>query len=407
MRFSTLKRSTLLTAGIFAAVCFFFNTSLTTAQTQTLFSNISALHDFGNKIIFTADIESAEGVQSIEAIFKPSSSEKSTSVTAKIEANNQVNAEYDIRSNDNIFPFTEIQYQFIATLETGEQIESSTETFIYDDNRFTWQSISDDSSYFNIYWAEGEFDFGQTSLETAVLSLDNLNTYLDLPEPQDLNIYIYPTTSALQDSLEVTDFTWVAGHADPSLNQIFVSIAPGFDQSLDMKRQIPHEITHIRLYLYLQNNYSNLPSWFNEGTASISQLYSSTEYWQILQAAFQNDQLIPFEELCATFPYETEQASLAYAQSDSFIRHIFTTYGKIGLQSLLDAYKQGHSCENGVQTSLGLSLQELERAWYQDTFNQAYLPLSAKSAIAWGILLVLVLGTPVAILILQNTKSKN
>ena len=81
--------------------------------------------------------------------------------------------------------------------------------------------------------------------------------------------------------------TWVAGHANPDLGVVLVSIAPGENQSMEMERQIPHELAHVLLYRLTGPAYANLPNWLTEGIASQVEGYPNADYTQVLTASAQ------------------------------------------------------------------------------------------------------------------------
>lgn len=385
-----------------------FSMSPCIAQDEVAFSNLNAIPIFGDKITFEAEIQTDQEIAIVEVVFKPHSVDNSTIVTAVLDEQKKAVAIFDLHNHANIPPFVPVSYWFVVTLTDGHQIQSQTETFTYVDTRYQWQSLTFDDQYF-ISWVEGNVAFGQTISDVMFQTFDDFNQYLDLPVPSNLKIYVYPTSSSFQTALDISGYSWVGGHANPEYDTIIVAIPTGFDEKLEIQRKIPHEITHIRLYLYLNQNYDNLPVWYSEGIASLAEQYPSTEYWQILQAASTNDELFSFSDLCQSMPQNASRASLAYAQSDSLIRFIFNTYGKIGLQRLLDAYALGHSCEQGVTNALDIDLQTLENQWYQATFESPPLSDPMITALAWIFLLILLLISPIWLAInrLSNNKHRN
>jgi hypothetical protein len=63
------------------------------------------------------------------------------------------------------------------------------------------------------------------------------------------------------------------------------------------------------------------------------------------------------------------------------------------LQTLINAYDQGVSCERGVEISLGVTLESLEKSWKRDTFaRDTYL---TYIYILGGVLIVLVIALAV------------
>ena len=358
----------------------FLLSTVAAAQTTFPLSNFQVESVFGESITFSANIDPGTSFESIELIFRPISNGSSTVIPASPESDDLVVANYQIQPQDYLPVFSTIEYWYNIKFQDGSQKQSPKERFIYQDNRFEWEHVKFDDKY-NIYWTEGNLAFGQAVYDAIQQSLDSYSKYLDLPAPDTLNVYIYRNDSQLQMALNITNARWIAGHANPAENTIVTSIPTGTGDLLDIKRQIPHELTHIRLYYYLEDNYAALPAWYNEGLASLSELYYLPEYREILDAAWRNDKLLPLSNLCSTFPSEPNLAALAYAQAESFVHFLFNQYGKDGLQRLLNAYKQGHTCSNGLEEAFDLDLDELQKEWYQDTFNSSVLPQSRSTAL--------------------------
>ena len=387
-----------------AAVAVFIIINPTHVQGETTFTDLSAEHEFGEWISFNAQIDSSQVVESVDLTFKPQSNGRSIVVPSQVEGENRVTTRYEIKSSDHLPPFSTIEFWFTAQLEGGSQVESETASFFYEDNRYDWKSLTGNGPY-NIFWANGSRSLGQTAADAIEENFEAYDQYLSLPKPDSLRVYIYPTASALQSALGFTSARWIAGHADPAANNILVSVQSGFDEELEIKRQVPHELIHIRLYLYMQESYLNLPVWYSEGLASLGERFASTEYWPILQAGWENDQLIPMQELCKSFPSDTGDAALAYAQADSFIHYLYDTYGRIGLQDLLNAYKDGHTCENGAIIAFDLELTTLEENWKQATFRRSFFSQGTNPVFGWVLLSILLLITPVTYVTIMMIRS--
>jgi hypothetical protein len=372
------------------------------AQSSSWLSELQAEAEFGVSMTFSAEIETGTDFDSIDLVFKVLSTGKSTVVPAEFDGFSSIQAAYSIRPQDSIAAFSTIEYWFILTLENGTVTQSDTESFIYMDNRYDWQTLGTNGPY-EVYWIDGDLAFGQEIEDVLLQSLDQ-NQLINLPSPDSLRVYVYDTPSRLQSALELTNARWVAGHTNPAENIIMVSIPNSYEKSLAIQRQIPHELTHVRLYMEMGENYANLPAWYDEGLASLSELSTLPEYWDMLQAAWRNNDMIPFSQLCRSFPSNEERAGLAYAQADSFIRFLYNEYGEIGLEDLLDAYKQGYSCESGIQEAFDLDLEALEKDWYQETFNSSILPQSLNTALTWVILLLLLFATPLGLILFSSRK---
>jgi len=375
------------------------------AQGTAPVSNLAASHVYGEQIAFTAELSTGADPSSASLTFQVNSSGNSLVIPAEVRADNTLTAVYDTGSQDNVPAFSQLTYWFTLEYEDGSRQESDRAAYTYTDNRFTWQTLSAEERY-RVHWIEGDLAFGQALLDAVLNTRGDYAKYLDLPFPEALDMYVYPDNQVLQEALEISNMPWAAGHANTAENTVLTAIPTGFDQQLDIQRQIPHEITHIRLALYMGESYDNLPAWYNEGLGSIAEQYTAPSYWQLLQTAQDNDSLIPLSELCQGFPADASLAGLAYAQSDSFVRYLHNRFGKAGLTSLVDAYMQGQACESGVQSAFGLSLDRLEADWYKATFDSGIIPRSISEVLVWAVLLVIILAGPIVLTIISARRRK-
>jgi hypothetical protein len=142
-------------------------------------------------------------------------------------------------------------------------------------------------------------------------------------------------------------------------------VPEGPGEKLELERQIPHEITHILQYQLMGANYRNAPLWLLEGTASLAELYPNPDYERVLERAVETESLIKIEALCDAFPQEASSAFLAYAQSESFTRYLYTNYGSSGLKSLMMNYENGLGCSEGFSGTFKTSLTQEEYTWQQ------------------------------------------
>jgi hypothetical protein len=376
------------------------------AQQAAPVSNLRASHSFGAEIIFEADLDPDFEFTEAFLTFQTSGSSQSVVLPAERKALPILQTRLDLTIQNPMPAFSRLSFWFTLELADGSQARSETVEYLFSDNRYRWQTVIVDDQT-EVSWVEGDLTLVQGAEDVIHQHKDDFSRYLDLPYPDEVHIYIYPTVSGYQSALELSNIAWTAGHANPDQNTILMVIPTGFDQQLDIQRQIPHEITHLRLAHYLDGSSDVLPMWFNEGIASLAESFTAPEYWQILQNAHNSGNLIPLEELCDSFPYYSDDAALAYAESESFVSYLNDQYGKVGLQALLDAYKAGQPCLEGVTAALGVNLERLEADWYTATFNEGVVPRSVGALLSWVILLVLILAAPVLLLVISSRKKRS
>lgn len=281
--------------------------------------------------------------------------------------------------------FSNIIYWFQVELEGGETVKSQNYNFDYEDNRHPWQSLKTEE--FEINWIEGDTVFGQTLLNTAYEGLARIQNQVHIPDPQKVTIYVYPSAQELQSTIQLSgqNAEWIAAHADIDAGVILVSIPQGPAQTLEIKRQIPHELAHVMLYQKIGDAYDNLPNWLNEGLASTAELFPNPDYTILLEKAHERELLISIEDLCYRFPSDINNFQLAYAESASFVWYLQGEFGTDGIENLIEAYEQGVSCERGIEIAFEKTFSELERNWRLVTFNENPLLYALAGLFPWMI----------------------
>lgn len=368
-------------------------TSPLPARADTLVVDPRAEYMFGSYLTFRAELQSDITISEARFYFRRPEDVSPNVIPAILD--NQRILVYDY---DNMrFPlraFSRVDFWFEVTTEGGVIIQSNPEVFYYEDNRFAWQNLQ--SGPFRVHWYEGDTTFGQELLDVAQKGLQQAYSWLPVATPEEMNIYVYASAQEMRSTLMLAGTTWVAGHADPDLNLIVVSLPPGPEQRTEMERQIPHELMHNLLYLTIGPAYSKLPTWLNEGLASVNEIYPNPYYHTILSQAAAKGSLLSFNDICQNFPADASGAYLAYAQAASFTRFLFEQYGAEGMEALVVIYTQSDEmdCQDGTTNALGVTLTHLERSWQQTILGEEPIPSNESSPWPWVMVLGVVLIVP-------------
>ncbi len=258
-------------------------------------------------------------------------------------------------------PFALVRYSYIVKLEDGRELRTSEFSFPYVDNRFPWAEREADGV--KLHWYAGGEPFGQAALDAARQGMKRARDLLLVVPAAPIDVYVYASLVDLQKAFEMGGITWAGGHASPDLRVALVAIAPGPEQGLEMDRKIPHELAHILTYDLARERYPKLPVWLREGIASRAELSVNPDYGRAISLSAENGTLIPFGELCGSFPPDSGRAFLAYAQSEAFTRYFIEKYGQAGLLALINAYGDGLDCEQGALRATGKPLSQLQAEW--------------------------------------------
>jgi hypothetical protein len=359
-------------------------------------------YTFGDQVILRASIDSDIKIREVRAFIHSIGDPETYTGTAVLQ-DGQIKYRHDL-TTEPLRAFSQVEYWFLLTPQTGASFLSNTFTFYYEDNRFDWQVHSSES--FILHWYEGDFDFAQNILNAAEAGLVRASRMLVLPSIQPVNIYVYASGLEMQSTLRLGGLRWIAGHADPDLGVAVVSLPAGPDQRSEIERQIPHEVMHLLLYQSVGQAYYTLPTWLKEGLASANEMRPNSDYYVILSNAVEEDALIPMASLCQSFPQDNT-VYLAYAQSDSFIRYLYQQVGQTGLQNLVDSYSSGAGCENASLPVFGMSLSELEQQWRRTALNDNVLGLALEALLPWSFLLLGIILVPLGMLLAGRRRSAN
>lgn len=376
---------------IVALAALFLPLQRAAAQGGFELDDVRVSYDFGQQITFQARIPSPQNIAQASLLFR-AVNEQVTRVEPLIIAPDG-SASFQYNAAQNVLPpFSNIVFWFQATLTSGEAITSSVYNFRYDDNRFDWRHSA--QGPITVHWYEGDDAFGQAALDSAHASLGSVGQVMPVDLTSPLDIYIYATPDDLQGALYLGGQEWVDGTADPKLGVVMVSIAPGSMQGIEMDTEIPHELTHVMLYRSLGDGYNRLPTWLNEGLASITELYPDPDYKSNLQTASANGSLLPMNDLCGPFPRDAGRAYLAYAESDSFVRYLRGTYSTTGLSALVQAYADGLDCELGATRALGMPLSQLDTRWRETELGQNVVMVALRNMAPYLLVLGMALAVP-------------
>jgi len=281
---------------------------------------------------------------------------------ATFEPGTTIHVEVTIELRGGVIPpFSAITYWWDITDEAEQRLTTPRAAFDYIDNRFEWQQVSE--SGITVNWTAGEADFGETALDIASEALPVIADEIGIAPPSDIVIYIYPSRDDLINALRLGGRDWAAGQARPELGVVLVDIAPTTDSKVQMRRLIPHELTHLVVYQATQPNYDAVPAWLDEGLATANEGSPDPALAVALKFAVDQDRLFPLTQLCAPFSSNVSEALLAYAQSGSLIQFVRDRYGGQGIRDLLSVYRERASCEPGVERALKVTLPAFENEW--------------------------------------------
>lgn len=284
-------------------------------------------------------------------------------------------------------PFSQVTFWWEVADAAGRKLTTPPQSVDYLDNRFAWQDLVEGNLRVRSY--AGDAAYVRSALDVARVALPRLNQELQAPLPPQIDIYLYTALDDLQSAMLLAGRDWQGGQARPDLGVVLVAVPPGQGALAQMKRDIPHELTHLLVFQATGAGYARVPRWLDEGLASANEELAQPAYQLALESASRTGQLIPLETLCAPFSTDAGIAQLSYAQSQSVVQFIRNNYPD-GMRRLLGAYVGGATCSGGVEQALGITLGALEWKWRVSLAPPGAWQTMANSIGAWVLLAIVV-----------------
>jgi len=255
-------------------------------------------------------------------------------------------------------PGSSVEYWWTVEDTNGDKIETTPLRLEFEDNRYSWQSLTEGKV--TIYWYEGEESFAGEIMSTAQQALARLaedtGAYLKKP----VMIYVYADSRDLQGAM-IFPQEWTGGVAFTRYGIIAIGIAP---HNLSWgRRAVAHELTHLVIHQMTSNPYIRLPTWLNEGLAMYTEGELEAGYVNLLNKAVAQDSLLSVRSLSSPFSAHAEESYLAYAQSYSLLEFLITSYGSDKMLALLNTFSQGSSYDGALEDVYGFDMDGLNTLW--------------------------------------------
>jgi hypothetical protein len=333
------------------------------AQTEIVVPEDSAGAVFPDYIEFNLSIEGEVNITDVRlhyVVDQESFALVTSEVNIDLIPDTSVTASWiwDMRKTGGLPSGTVVEYWWTITDASGNSYKTTSQQISFDDNRYSWQSITEGD--ITLYWYYGDDSFAQGIMLTCQQALARLaedtGAYLEKP----VRVYIYASAEALRGAM-VFPQEWAGGVAYTG----YGAIAIGINQtSIDWgKRAIVHELTHLVTHQMTSNPYNSIPIWLNEGLSMYAEGEMEAIYDAYLRQAVAQDTLISVRSLSSPFSAYSEQSYLSYAQSLSLVEFLINSYGQDRMFELLGTFKQGSSYDAAFESVYDFDMDELNTLW--------------------------------------------
>ena len=335
---------------------------------------------FRDIITFKISLESDSKITEARLLYRVAGRTATARGDAEFEPGTRVEASFTIdQKKDYLPPGTELEYWWKITDEAGDTLKTEAQSLVYMDERHNWQELSSDR--LTLYWYEGGKDLGQALFDQANKTLDQIETEAGVKVKMPVKIFIYGNYTDLHDAIAVGSQEWTGGQAFTEQGVVVIGVSPS-DLSYGLIAT-PHELTHLVIHQATTNPFGDIPRWLDEGLA----VYMSGEldadwrgYRSLVARSSEQGKLMTLQTLSSSFPADSDQAELAYAQSGLVVEFVIKHYGKEAMAKLLEVFSNGSLYDDALKEALGVDTWGLDSAWRQSIGA----PLLATPAAAGG-----------------------
>jgi hypothetical protein len=318
---------------------------------------------FRDYITFNISLESESNITEVRLLYRVAGQLATARGDADFEPGTRVEASFTIdQKRDYLPPGTELEYWWQITNEGGDSLKTEPQHLLYMDERHDWQTLSSDR--LTLYWYEGDRAFGEALFDQANKTLDQIENEAGVKVEVPVKIFIYGSFADLHDAIAVGSQEWTGGQAFTDQGVVVIGVSPDdLDYGLIAT---PHELTHLVIHQATDNPFGDIPRWLDEGLA----VYMSGEldapwrdYRDMVARSARQGKLMTLQTLSSSFPADSEQAGLAYAESGVVVEFIIKHYGQKAMAHLLEIFSQGALYDDALEQALGVDTWGLDNAW--------------------------------------------
>jgi hypothetical protein len=340
------------------------------AQPDMLSLTSISTYTFGQAIRFRLLGETAVSIQSVTLKYQSSEMSAPIVVEKTVSSTTALDLEHVHKLAEiPLLPFTTVHYWWELLLESGERATVPENSFVYEDSQFIWQSLV--KGDIAVHWTDSDLLLGELALEIVTESQAQLQSIFPGTIQQPIRLYIYPSSADLRTMLRLANYPINGTHADPGLGVLLVTAVNNRTAATDLRKSIPHELVHHRLNQLAGEKYATLPTWFNEGLATLVEQGQNPNETTVLKTAVENQSTFSLNQLCNAFPIAGRENMLAVAQSVSLLHHLQSQYGQQALRQLTAEYVAGVGCETAVVQTSGQPIAHFEQDWLITQQNQS------------------------------------
>jgi hypothetical protein len=267
---------------------------------------------------------------------------------------------WDMRMSGGMPPGSSIDCWWTVTDASGATLETAPATVPFEDNRYSWRSLTQVNV--TLYWYQGDDTFANELMDAVQGALSRLSDNTGAELQESVRLYIYASAADLQGSM-IFPQEWTGGVAFTEYGIVAIGIAPDSSSLAWGKGAIAHELTHLVVHQATFNPYNALPTWLDEGLAMMAEGELEAYFAAALSQAVANSTLISIRSLASPFSALTDLSLLSYAESYEVVNYLVSEFGRDKMLELLNTFAQGSGYDEALLKVYGFDMDGLDFQW--------------------------------------------
>jgi len=334
------------------------------AQSGVVVDSTNAENDFPNGVNFSLSFHSDVDLSKLKVTFRYTIPPEGASVYEEPECNGgtKVQCTYNLKSGPKLFlvPGANVNYYWQVDDDAGNSVKTQPATFVYDDTRFDWKSMTEGN--LTVFYYAGDESDVRSLLQTGIEGLQRMEQLLNTQVGFPVKVFLYDSAEDMRPAAMSSSESPERGVI--TLGEVFFSDTAVVAQDVRPEDVMRHELAHIVVRQAVKGPFGNLPAWLDEGTAMYAQSDLLSNEERALESAIESDEVLSLRAMSsASLAHTSVNVSLFYGQSWSVISFLVDQYGTERFADLFATFKAGSTVDKALEQVYGFEQDGLENAW--------------------------------------------
>jgi hypothetical protein len=334
------------------------------AQSGVVVDSTNAENDFPNGVNFSLSFHSDVDLSKLKVTFRYTIPPEGASVYEEPECNGgtKVQCTYNLKSGPKLFlvPGANVNYYWQVDDDAGNSVKTQPATFVYDDTRFDWKSMTEGN--LTVFYYAGDESDVRSLLQTGIEGLQRMEQLLNTQVGFPVKVFLYDSAEDMRPAAMSSSESPERGVI--TLGEVFFSDTAVVAQDVRPEDVMRHELAHIVVRQAVKGPFGNLPAWLDEGTAMYAQSGLLSNEKRALESAIESDEVLSLRAMSsASLGRTSVNVSLFYGQSWSVISFLVDDYGEATFAKLFATFKEGSTVDRALEQVYGFDQDGLENAW--------------------------------------------